>query len=83
MNNDDVIFDDEEFLDDDDFSQEEPVNNSSEELPEQYDLITEVLKLQGINDLDKITDTNYKKYCFWVEAKDLDPQIHRLVEITP
>lgn len=37
----------------------------------------------NINDLDKITDTNYKKYCFWVEAKDLDPQIHRLVEITP
>lgn len=54
MNNDDVIFDDDEFLDDEDFSQEEPVNNPSEESSEQYDLITEVLKLQGINDLDKI-----------------------------
>ena len=54
MNNDDVIFDDDEFLDDEDFSQEEPVNNSSEESHEQYDLIAEVLKLQGINDLDKI-----------------------------
>lgn len=54
MNNDDVIFDDDEFLDDEDFSQEEPVNNPSEESSEQNDLITEVLKLQGINDLDKI-----------------------------
>ena len=54
MNNDDVIFDDDEFLDDEDFSQEEPMNNPSEESSEQYDLITEVLKLQGINDLDKI-----------------------------
>lgn len=54
MNNDDVIFDDDEFLDDEDFSQEEPVDNPSEESSEQYDLITEVLKLQGINDLDKI-----------------------------
>lgn len=54
MNNDDVIFDDDEFLDDEDFSQEEPVSNPSEESSEQNDLITEVLKLQGINDLDKI-----------------------------
>lgn len=58
MNNDDVIFDDEEFLDDEEFGKEE---NPSQEGPEdnkepleENDLITEVLRLQGISDLDKI-----------------------------
>jgi len=37
----------------------------------------------NIDDLEKITEQNYKDYCFWVEAKDLDPNKHKLLKITP
>lgn len=58
MNNDDVIFDDEEFLDDEEFGTDESFpqegSTNQEEPVEESDLITEVLRLQGISDLDKI-----------------------------
>jgi len=35
-----------------------------------------------IEDLSKITDKNYKDYCCWIEAKDLDETKYKLVKIT-
>ena len=32
-------------------------------------------------DVDKINDSNYKQYCFWIEAKKLDKNIHKLIRI--
>ena len=34
-----------------------------------------------IEDIDKITETNYKQYCFWIEAKDLDSTKYKLIKI--
>lgn len=33
------------------------------------------------DDMPKITDENYQEYCFWVEAKDLDVNKHRLIKM--
>ena len=33
-------------------------------------------------DLDKINESNYKDYCIWIEAKDLDESKYKLVKIT-
>lgn len=33
------------------------------------------------NDISKVTETNYKDYCVWIEAKDLNPSIHKLIKI--
>ena len=35
-----------------------------------------------IKDLTKINDKNYKDYCIWIEAKDLDTTKYKLVKIT-
>jgi len=32
-------------------------------------------------DVDKLTDSNYQEFCFWVEAKDLDRKVHKLVKL--
>lgn len=34
-----------------------------------------------IEDIDKITEENYKDYCIWVEAKDLDMSKYKLLKI--
>ena len=34
-----------------------------------------------IEDIDKITETNYKEYCIWIEAKDLDSLKYKLIKI--
>lgn len=35
-----------------------------------------------IEDLDKITEENYKDYCIWIEAQNLDTTKYKLVKIT-
>lgn len=35
-----------------------------------------------VEDLERITDSNYKDYCIWVEAKDLDDSKYKLIKIT-
>lgn len=35
----------------------------------------------NITDISNITEANYKEYCFWVEAKNLDYTKHRLIEL--
>ena len=35
-----------------------------------------------VEDLDKITESNYQDYCIWIEAKDLDESKYKLVKIT-
>ena len=36
----------------------------------------------NISDIDKITESNYKDFCYWVEAKDLDEKTQRLLKIS-
>ena len=36
-----------------------------------------------VEDLPKITEDNYKDYCVWIEAQELDNSKHRLVKIRP
>lgn len=35
----------------------------------------------NITDISNITEANYKEYCFWIEAKNLDYTKHRLIEL--
>ena len=35
-----------------------------------------------VEDLNKITEQNYKNYCIWIEAQKLDPKKHKLIKIT-
>lgn len=36
-----------------------------------------------IEDIDKITKSNYKDYCIWIEAQYLDTSKYKLIKITP
>lgn len=36
----------------------------------------------NIKDIEKITEKNYRDYCFWVAAENLDPLSHKLIKLS-
>lgn len=59
-----------------------------------YETNDEIMDINGIKttpehefyvclkeDLSKVTEENYKDFCFWVKAKDLNPELHLTVSI--